>query len=189
MRRQEKRVAAGTAMKESAAKQVPEAIGDPEPAGTTTTTRRRKRLEPLERKAHRVEARVEVKECHEDEPIVVEHKETTHPDFEGAEHEWEMVSACPPRTAQGSTEAEKERKARRSPLPGASDDDDEATDDCEEECVICMEGKKTHVLVPCGHRCVCQACADKLMMSSTTRAEAKCPTCRVRLTQAIKVFL
>jgi hypothetical protein len=37
-------------------------------------------------------------------------------------------------------------------------------------CVICLEKTKTHVLVPCGHRCVCEACS---VMTSQ-----QCPICR-----------
>jgi hypothetical protein len=29
------------------------------------------------------------------------------------------------------------------------------------ECSVCMVNNKTHVLVPCGHLCVCQECAGK----------------------------
>ena len=37
------------------------------------------------------------------------------------------------------------------------------------ECVICMANDSTHVLVPCGHHCVCAHCAPKVQ---------DCPICR-----------
>merc|ERR1712098_367062 len=43
------------------------------------------------------------------------------------------------------------------------------------DCAVCMDSEKTHVLVPCGHRCVCQACGDELNATDDLR---KCPMCR-----------
>ena len=28
-------------------------------------------------------------------------------------------------------------------------------------CVVCMDGERTHVIVPCGHRCLCWRCAEQ----------------------------
>mmetsp|Transcript_64314 Transcript_64314/g.106897 ORF Transcript_64314/g.106897 Transcript_64314/m.106897 type:complete len:391 (+) Transcript_64314:113-1285(+) len=47
----------------------------------------------------------------------------------------------------------------------------EPTED-DDTCVICMAGSKTHLLVPCGHKCLCHACAFKLVLPSP------CPLCR-----------
>ena len=30
----------------------------------------------------------------------------------------------------------------------------------EEDCVICLDAPKTHILAPCGHQCVCGTCAQ-----------------------------
>lgn len=49
-------------------------------------------------------------------------------------------------------------------------------DDC---CVVCMDAVPTHALVPCGHRCVCGACAPQLQ---------NCPLCRKRSTGSLRVF-
>ena len=53
-----------------------------------------------------------------------------------------------------------------------------------EECVICMDGAKTHLLSPCGHQCVCAECAESLM----ERLVPVCPTCRTPCERAIRVF-
>merc|ERR1712098_399943 len=38
-----------------------------------------------------------------------------------------------------------------SPMSSSIEDDD---------CVICLAGMKTHIIVPCGHQCMCQKCAE-----------------------------
>ena len=51
----------------------------------------------------------------------------------------------------------------------------------EELCVICLDAAKTHLLVPCGHRCVCANCGPSL--------EGKpCPVCRERCVMVVKVW-
>ena len=52
-----------------------------------------------------------------------------------------------------------------------------------DECVICMDQRKTHTMVPCGHICVCQACADWI----TAEGEA-CPICRAPVTVPMAVY-
>ena len=34
-------------------------------------------------------------------------------------------------------------------------------EDIASECSVCMDNKKNHVLIPCGHVCVCEECAGK----------------------------
>jgi len=38
-------------------------------------------------------------------------------------------------------------------------------------CIICMSNEKTHLAVPCGHQCVCEACSQK------AQVQRKCPYC------------
>ena len=40
-------------------------------------------------------------------------------------------------------------------------------------CVICLQETKTHLLVPCGHQCVCGPCSEQISAASRT-----CPVCR-----------
>jgi len=51
----------------------------------------------------------------------------------------------------------------------------------EEACVICMIGKRSHVLIPCGHLCLCETCADRVKFD-------KCPICRTHISQVVKTF-
>lgn len=51
------------------------------------------------------------------------------------------------------------------------------------KCVVCMECDASFACVPCGHRCLCQHCADKLTPAS------RCPMCRKPKSQLIRVFL
>jgi len=51
----------------------------------------------------------------------------------------------------------------------------------DELCAICMEKKITHIIVPCGHKCICDCVtADQL--------NYKCPICRGRIQLIMKVF-
>jgi hypothetical protein len=34
--------------------------------------------------------------------------------------------------------------------------------DAESQCVMCLNAPKDHIITPCGHQCVCGACAEKL---------------------------
>jgi len=52
------------------------------------------------------------------------------------------------------------------------------------ECCVCMEAEKTHSFIPCGHRCVCQTCADNIM--ATTK---ECPACRTVCVVVCKIFV
>jgi len=52
--------------------------------------------------------------------------------------------------------------------------------DDEDMCVICLEGEKTHLLVPCGHQCLCAGCADGF--------NGLCPLCRTQVMMSVQVF-
>jgi hypothetical protein len=54
----------------------------------------------------------------------------------------------------------------------------------ETQCVVCMDAPKDHIIVPCYHLCVCQACANRLMQME----EPSCPICRRAIQQTNKVF-
>ena len=67
---------------------------------------------------------------------------------------------------------------------GDDDDDDYENDinnynECDNECVICMDKKREYICIPCGHYCLCRNCKNRM--------KGKCPVCR-RKCQIIKVF-
>ena len=47
-------------------------------------------------------------------------------------------------------------------------------------CCICLSMPKTHIMVPCGHKCVCGGCAGLV--------QNVCPICRENVEQVIRVF-
>ena len=71
---------------------------------------------------------------------------------------------------------EKQRELRDATLSMPTDAE------CELFCVVCLEGTKDTVLVPCGHLCACQKCAV------TIRARAKCPICRATVERTCRVY-
>jgi hypothetical protein len=58
-------------------------------------------------------------------------------------------------------------------------------DDAEEnQCVMCFDAPKDHIIIPCGHVCVCEACANLL----TQMRNPTCPICRGAIQHTNKVF-
>jgi hypothetical protein len=60
---------------------------------------------------------------------------------------------------------------------------DEKTDIPEEQCIICYEYLKNHVIIPCGHVITCTRCTNEFLNTIS-----KCPICGVLLTQLIRIF-
>ncbi len=60
---------------------------------------------------------------------------------------------------------------------------------CEQEertmCVVCLEQARSHVLLPCGHKCLCTTCVETVL---GTGADAVCPLCRSHIQSAQRVF-
>ena len=48
------------------------------------------------------------------------------------------------------------------------------------ECVVCLDAEATHVVVPCGHICLCADCTMDLKA---------CPLCRTPLVQTMRIYL
>ena len=82
------------------------------------------------------------------------------------------------RLAQMLAQREAELQAELSTRRGA--DADEA--DARSACVICLDAPKSHVLLPCGHKCLCGACAAE------SARPPFCPICRAPIGQAVRVF-
>ncbi len=59
--------------------------------------------------------------------------------------------------------------------------EDRETDDEAKECVVCMDGKKQYVMVPCGHLLLCNACAKRYPVST-------CPLCRDPVQSVMRIF-
>jgi hypothetical protein len=64
--------------------------------------------------------------------------------------------------------------AAPAPQPGAE----------ETMCVVCFDAPKDHIIVPCGHQCVCARCAELLTSTRTPT----CPVCRAAIRETVKVF-
>ena len=48
-------------------------------------------------------------------------------------------------------------------------------------CVICLDAPKTHLLLPCGHKCVCAGCAPDFASNDDGWKRVgtpQCPICR-----------
>jgi hypothetical protein len=57
-------------------------------------------------------------------------------------------------------------------------------DDAEDQCVLCFDAPRDHIIIPCGHVCVCEACAHLL----TQTRRPSCPICRTAIRHTNKVF-
>jgi len=56
------------------------------------------------------------------------------------------------------------------------------------ECVICMEGRRSHAFVPCGHMCVCETCALS-PEARNSKLGMRCPVCRKKAFIVMKVYV
>jgi hypothetical protein len=61
-----------------------------------------------------------------------------------------------------------------------------ALQDAETLCVLCLDAPKDHIITPCGHQCVCGACAEKL---KRVKRNPACPICRGPINATFKVFV
>eukprot|EP01084_Bolivina_argentea_P103222 184928_1 len=60
-----------------------------------------------------------------------------------------------------------------------NDNDKKQDINIDNECVICMDGRKQYLCNPCGHLCLCMDCKDTVQ---------NCPMCRAKLVSVIKLF-
>jgi hypothetical protein len=54
----------------------------------------------------------------------------------------------------------------------------------EAQCVVCMDARKDHIVLPCLHLCACGACAQHLLK----RWPPRCPVCRGAIERIGQVF-
>ena len=71
-------------------------------------------------------------------------------------------------------ERQKQKKRQQEQKENSSSIDNERP-----SCVVCLDESPSHVIVPCGHVCVCDICISSLN---------HCPLCRVEITQTLRVF-
>lgn len=53
-------------------------------------------------------------------------------------------------------------------------------------CVICLDSTVNQIIVPCGHMCMCESCADTF--STDTYNDKKCPLCKGQIQNIIRVI-
>jgi hypothetical protein len=77
-----------------------------------------------------------------------------------------LETSAPPPAAPPSSTSRAAALAKVAPAGELSplDEDDDS-------CVVCMDGARIMIAVPCGHRCLCQVCAESLRFK-------RCPACR-----------
>ena len=55
-------------------------------------------------------------------------------------------------------------------------------------CCACMERRKTHAVVPCGHLCLCAGCCKRLAAAARAAGrEPECPICRGAVAMTMRV--
>eukprot|EP00484_Ammonia_sp_Unknown_P028865 CAMPEP_0197048018 /NCGR_PEP_ID=MMETSP1384-20130603/23428_1 /TAXON_ID=29189 /ORGANISM="Ammonia sp." /LENGTH=411 /DNA_ID=CAMNT_0042480061 /DNA_START=412 /DNA_END=1647 /DNA_ORIENTATION=- len=69
----------------------------------------------------------------------------------------------------------------------ANDEQEKERMGCSEFCVVCNERKKDHILIPCGHVCVCGEC-KKLCEDEHDKQGRVCPICRSKIDKIFKAF-
>ena len=66
-------------------------------------------------------------------------------------------------------------------MPGPEPQENSTMADDDAFCVICLEVEKSHLLAPCGHRCLCGGCAGRVVFPYP------CPICRRACAAAVSV--
>jgi len=51
------------------------------------------------------------------------------------------------------------------------------------ECVVCLDRKKDHVIFNCMHLCLCEQC-----VGTVTGKSNKCPMCSKKITKVVRIF-
>jgi hypothetical protein len=62
-----------------------------------------------------------------------------------------------------------------------------ATTGDEPKCIVCFENDRCMAFYKCGHSVMCEACAYKLLETSTTE-KARCPVCRQEILEMLKLY-
>lgn len=57
-----------------------------------------------------------------------------------------------------------------------------------EECSVCLTAKRDTACLPCGHMCMCYACAYTVIEDSA-RADKKCPICAGKLADISRIYV
>eukprot|EP00299_Pterocystis_sp_00344_P019628 c9712_g1_i2.p1 GENE.c9712_g1_i2~~c9712_g1_i2.p1 ORF type:complete len:203 (+),score=23.83 c9712_g1_i2:607-1215(+) len=89
-----------------------------------------------------------------------------------------LVSANDVLAAKKLTPVPSPRKDDASELRARRQSEEVDDDSC---CIVCYEHIIDCALIPCGHSCVCMACARGLR-------NYECPVCRVQFKQAVRIF-
>ena len=84
---------------------------------------------------------------------------------------------------QGATLASQQQIGLASSSASGQDAATQGSSEADEHlCVICEDGKKQVVILPCKHMCLCKACADFDKIK-------ECPMCRTKVESSITVFI
>ena len=52
-------------------------------------------------------------------------------------------------------------------------------------CCVCHAERPTHALIPCGHKCLCQACSSDAVLQGLG---LNCPVCRQEIESSYRIF-
>ena len=59
----------------------------------------------------------------------------------------------------------------------------------ETSCVVCCDENRSHVLIPCGHLCLCAGCSEMLFTTARIVGETPlCPMCRAPCEHAMRIY-
>lgn len=89
------------------------------------------------------------------------------------EHRYDIIEIAPNHLHLQN----REKSPKRSTIKGT----DKETEDPGRTCVICATNEKQCAALPCGHVIYCIDCANK-------RKETKCPMCRKKMKNVIRIF-
>jgi hypothetical protein len=90
-------------------------------------------------------------------------------------------------TAGRKQDKETDSKAKLSNVKGLNNVKDSTKS--QSECIVCMDNVADHLILNCGHLCVCGPCAERVKNSQSSNRSPSCPCCREPITQIKRVYV
>lgn len=102
--------------------------------------------------------------------------------FEDLEGEWEQLPAEEEEANEGKTKNKQKAKSD-------AEDEEEHENHAEgglasgSECIVCYDGPKNMLMLPCAHIATCVSCTSYIMYSNKM-----CPVCRTKVSQVMRIY-
>lgn len=123
-------------------------------------------------------------------PREARHQSADHDPSSATTSDAVIISPFPQQTTPTpGTEDEEPSTVAKTSIPdvkqrGGAQDGNKPRDNSK-MCVVCWDHAVSHVLIPCGHPCLCNFCANR---QGLAKLKSKCPVCRTKIRNVIRLY-